>query len=116
MNKNRRDQTQFSPEKRLKKKENGFSVICIFAIFYHTKKSNKEIIYSFNNMQASGLHITQYYNIYKTVMIMTIIIQTIKCNYIEELVHHLRRCLMRKTLIKVKTTYKGAHSLNCKIS
>ena len=116
MNKNRRDQTQFSLEKRLKKKENGFSAICNFAIFYHTKKSNKEIIYSFNDMQASGLHITQYYNIYKTVMIMTIMIQTMKCNYIEELVHHFRRCLIRKTLIRVKATYKDAPNLNCKIS
>ena len=36
MNKNHRDQTLSSPEKRSWKKENGFAIICIFAIGYHT--------------------------------------------------------------------------------
>ena len=47
----------------------------LFAICYHTdKQTNKETIYYFNYVQAPGLHIIQYYNIYKTVMIMMIII------------------------------------------
>ena len=75
MNKNHRDQTQFSPVKRLQKKENGFVITSIFAICYNTdKQSNKKTIYSFNDTQAPGLHIIQYYNIYKTVIIMMLII------------------------------------------
>ena len=44
MNKNLRDQTQFSPEK-------------------NNKQTNKQTIYSFNDIQFPGLHIIQYYNI-----------------------------------------------------
>ena len=42
--------------------------------------------------------------------------QTIKTIYIEDFVHHVGRKLIRKTFIRVKTTFKGAHNLNCKIS
>ena len=74
MNKNYREQTQFSPKKIDSRKKNGFAIIYIFAIYYHTYKKNKQTIYSFNDIQASSLHIIQYHNIYKTVIIkMTII-------------------------------------------
>ena len=38
MNKNHRDQTQFSPHKKPLKKENGFAIICIFTICYDADK------------------------------------------------------------------------------
>ena len=44
-----------------------------------------------------------------------IIIKTIKPVYIEDLVHHVGRSLIRETLIRVKITFKGAHNLNCQI-
>ena len=49
----------------------GFTIICIFAICYHTEKqTNKQTIYSFNNIQALDQHIIQYHNFYKTLIIM----------------------------------------------
>lgn len=54
-------------------------------------KADKEAIYSFNDIQATGLHITQYYNIYKTVVIMMIMIKNTKTIHTEKLVHHVRR-------------------------
>ena len=42
-------------------------------------------------MQTPGLHIIQYYNIYKTVVIMVKIIKAIKTVYIEGLAHHVGR-------------------------
>ena len=57
-------------------------------------------------MQAPGLHIIQYYNIYKTLIRYkdddNINIKTI---YIEDLLHHVGRWLMRKNLIRVKITF-----------
>ena len=32
------------------------------------KQTNKQTIYSFNDMQAPGLHVIQYCSIYKTVI------------------------------------------------
>ena len=52
---------------------------------------NKQRIYSFNDIQAPGLHNKQYYSIYKTVVIIMIIIKTTKTIYIEDLVHQVRR-------------------------
>ena len=46
---------------------------------------------------------------------MMIIIKTTKAIYIEDLVHHVRRCLVKKTLSRAKTTFKEAHNLNSKI-
>lgn len=51
----------------------------------------KQTISSSNDIQASGLHIIRYYNIYKTVIIMTIIIETVKAIYIGAIVHDLRK-------------------------
>ena len=45
MNKNQRDQIQFSPEKKLYKKENGFVIISVFAIYYHTDKQTNNILF-----------------------------------------------------------------------
>ena len=50
-------------------------------------QTNKQKIYSFNDIQFPGLHIIQYYNIYNTVIIMMIIIETIKTIYIEDYLH-----------------------------
>ena len=36
--------------------------------------------------------------------------------YMENFVHHLGKSHIRKTLIRIKTTFKGAHNLNCKFS
>ena len=48
MNKNHKDQTQFSPEKKDCRK----------------RKPTRKQIYSFNEMQGPGLHIIKYNNIY----------------------------------------------------
>ena len=61
-------------------------------------------------MQAPGLHTIQYYNIYKTVIIMMIIIKTTKTIYIEDLVHHAGKWLIRETLSRAKTTFKDTHN------
>ena len=53
-----------------------------------TNKQHRQTIYSFNDIQAPGLHIIQYYNIYKAVVILMIIKKTVKTIYIEDLVHH----------------------------
>ena len=37
------------------------------------KQTDKQTIYSFNDMQAPGLHIIQHYSIYTTVIIMMMI-------------------------------------------
>ena len=71
MNKNHRDQTLLSTEKNIINKENGLTIICIFLISATTQTS-KQTIYSFNNIQAPGLNITQCYNICNTVIIMMI--------------------------------------------
>ena len=54
-------------------------------------QTNKQTIYFFNDMEAPGLHIVQYYNIYNTVIIMMIIILTVKTIYIEDLVQNVGR-------------------------
>ena len=54
-------------------------------------QTNKQTIYFFNDMEAPGLHIVQYYNIYNTVSIMMIIILTVKTIYIEDLVQNVGR-------------------------
>ena len=54
-------------------------------------QTNKQTIYFFNDMEAPGLHIVQYYNIYNTVIIMMIIILTVKTIYIEDLVQTVGR-------------------------
>ena len=77
-----------------------------------TNKQHRQTIYSFNDIQAPGLHIIQYCNIYKAVVILMIIKKTVKTIYIEGLVHHVGKWLIRKTLSKVKTTFKGANNLN----
>ena len=46
---------------------------------------------------------------------MMITIKTTKTIYIEDLVHHVGRSLIRKILSRVKTTFKGAHNLNCEL-
>ena len=93
MSKNHRDQTQFSPEKRTLEK--GKWVCYYLHIRYllsHTDKQiYKQAIDSFNDIQGPDLHIIQYYNIYKTVIIMMITTQTIKAMYTEDLVHHVGR-------------------------
>ena len=71
MNKYHGDQTLFSPGKKTLKK-GKCTIICIFTPRYHTdkqtnKQTNKQTKY-FNYIQAPGLHIIQYYNIYKTVI------------------------------------------------
>ena len=45
-------------------------------------------------------------------MIIIIIIKAAKSIYIEDLVHHLGKRLIRKTLSRVKTIFKDAHNLN----
>ena len=54
-------------------------------------QTNKQTIYFFNDMEAPGLHIVQYYNICNTVIIMMIIILTVKTIYIEDLVQNVGR-------------------------
>ena len=46
----------------------------LYYLYNADKQSDKKTIYSFNDTQAPGLHIIQYYNIYKTVIIMMLII------------------------------------------
>ena len=67
MNKNHRGQTHLSPEKMV------FLLLSLYLLSAITEK-NKQTIYPFNDIQASGLYILQYYNIYKTMIIMMIII------------------------------------------
>ena len=70
MNKNHRDQTQFfSRKKRFRKKENEFVIVYILGMSAITQ-TNRQTIYSFNDIEAPGLHIIQCYNIYNTVIIM----------------------------------------------
>ena len=68
-------------------------------------------------MQAPGLYIIRYYNIYKAVIIFN---DDNNINY-ENYLHRgpctpCGKMTLRKTLIKVKITFKGAHNLNRKIS
>ena len=72
MNKNHRDQTQFSPEKNSGKRKMVL-LLSVYSLSAITQ-TNKQTIYFFNDMQAPGLHIIQYYNIYKTVIIFMIMI------------------------------------------
>ena len=81
-----------------------------------TNKQTNKTIHSDIDIKAPGLHTIQYNNIYKTVVIMVIIMKTTKIIYIVDLVHHMERWLLRKTLSRVKTTFKGNHNQNCKIS
>ena len=78
MNKYQRDQTQFSPEKKAPEKGKWiFYYLYIHYLLSHretNKQTNKQTIYYFNDKQAPGLHIIEYYNVYKTVITMTIII------------------------------------------
>ena len=68
INRKQCDQTQFSPEK-------GKWVYCYLYIPYllSRRQTNKQTIHSFNDIQAPGLHIKQYYIFYNTVIIMMII-------------------------------------------
>ena len=52
------------------------------------KLTNKQTIYSFNDIQAPDLHTAQYYNIYKMEMLIMIIIKITKIIYMEDLLHH----------------------------
>ena len=52
------------------------------------KLTNKQTIYSFNDIQAPDLHTAQYYNIYKIEMLIMIIIKITKIIYMEDLLHH----------------------------
>ena len=54
MNKTHGDQTHFSLEKKLQKKENGLPVICMFAVCYHTHKQT-------NNISRSAYNTTLQY-------------------------------------------------------
>ena len=77
MNKNHRDQTQFSPEKKTLEKGKWVCYYLYIRFLLSHRQTNKQTnkqIYSFNDTQAPGQHIIQYYNIYKTVIIMMIII------------------------------------------
>ena len=69
MNKNHRDQTQFSPEKKDPRKRKMGLLFSLYSLSAITQ-TNKQTIYYFNYIQAPGLHIIQYYDIY----IMMIII------------------------------------------
>ena len=46
---------------------------------------------------------------------MMITIQTVKSFYIEDFLHHAGRWRMKKTLIRVETTFKGTRNLSFKI-
>ena len=76
MNNNHRYQTQFSPEKNTRVKKMGFllSVYLLSAIPQAEKQTNKQVLNYFNNMYDPDLHIIQSCNIYKTLIIMMIII------------------------------------------
>ena len=74
MKKNHRDQTQFSPEKKTLEKIKWVCYYLHIRYLLSHRQTNKQTIYSFNDIQAPGLHITQYCNIYKTVIKMMIII------------------------------------------
>ena len=80
------------------------------------KLTNKQTIYSFNDIQAPDLHTAQYYNITKDRNVNHDNNKNYK-NYL-----HGRSstpcggCLIRKTLSGVKNTFEGAHNLNFKIS
>ena len=74
MNKNHRGQTHLSPEKiDSRKRKMVFLLLSLYLLSTITEK-NKQTIYPFNDIQASGLYILQYYNIHKTMIIMMIII------------------------------------------
>ena len=53
---------------------NQTSVYSLSAITQTNKQTNKQTIYSFNDIQAPGLHIIEYYNVYKAVITMMIVI------------------------------------------
>ena len=71
------------------------SVVLVFKNVGERSTANKQTtnktIYSFNDIQAPGLHTIQYYNIYKTVVKMMVTIKTTNTIYIEDLVHHVGR-------------------------
>ena len=74
MNIYHKDRTKFSPEKKdPRKRERVCYYLYIRYLLSHVQK-NKQTIYYFNDIQAPGLHIIQYRNIYKTVIIMMIVI------------------------------------------
>ena len=50
------------------------SVYSLSAITQTNKKTNKQTIYFFNDIQAPGLHIVQYHNIYNIVIVIMIVI------------------------------------------
>ena len=84
----------------------------IIYIYVYEKQANKyNIILMIYN--SGSTFIIQYYNIYKTVVIMMIIIKTTKNICIEDLVHHMGRWLKMKTLSRGKTTFKSAHRRVC---
>ena len=73
MNKNRRNQTKIFPEEKDYRKGKMGLLLFVYLLPAITQ-TNKQTIYSFNDIQFPGLHIIQYYNIYNTVIIMMIII------------------------------------------
>ena len=57
MNKDHRDQTQFSPEQKTLEKGKW---VCYYLYICHLlsrRRTNKQITYHFNDIQAPGLHI-----------------------------------------------------------
>ena len=74
MNEDHRDQTQLSPEKNILEKGKWiWYYLYIRYLLYH-RQTNKQAIYSFNDIQAPGLHIVQYHSISNTVITTMIII------------------------------------------
>ena len=56
-----------------------------------TNKQTNKTIYSDIDIKAPGLHTIQYNNIYKTVVIMVLIMKTTKIIYIVDRVHYMER-------------------------
>ena len=73
MNENHRDQTQISPEKNILEKGKWVWYYLYIRYLLSHRQTNKQAIYSFNDIQAPGLHTVQYHNTYNTVIIMIII-------------------------------------------
>ena len=74
MNKNHREQTQFSPEKKDSRQWRMGLLLSVYSLSAIIRTNEHKIIYFLNVIQDQGLHIIQYYNIYKTRIIMLIMI------------------------------------------
>ena len=57
MNKNHRDQTQFSPEKKTLEKGKWVYYYLYIRYLLSHRQTKKQTIYSINDIQAPGLHI-----------------------------------------------------------